>query len=169
MIHRRATTTPRRVPRTGWLLPLLLVGSALTGCKNSTSDKDLKFVNSTRAIELLEVRTGAFGSRGTRVNVWLDPRTLAEYEKAHIPGAISMPFPRIEQDAKSRLINAATIIVYDTDWDDVIGVSASKRLMELGYSEVYTLRGGIEAWVADGHGVASGPPTEAIENQAGRR
>ena len=169
MIHREATTPPRRVPSTGWLLALLLGGSALTGCKNSTSDKDLKFVDSTRAIELLEVRTGAFGSRGTRVNVWLDPRTVTEYEKAHIPGAISMPFPRIEQDAKSRLVNAATIIVYDTDWDDVIGVSASKRLMELGHSEVYTLRGGIEAWVADGHQVTSGPPTEAVENQAGRR
>ena len=50
----------------------------------------------------------------------------------------------------SHVVNAATIIVYDTDWNDVIGVSASKRLMELGHSNVYTLQGGIEAWVADG-------------------
>ena len=153
----------------GSLVAIVLAGSFLTGCKNSTSDKDLKFVSSSAAMDLLAVRTGAFGSRGTRVNVWLDPRTLAEYEKAHIPGAISMPFPQIEQDNKSRLVNAATIIVYDSDWDDVIGVSASKRLMELGHSDVYTLKGGLEAWVADGNAVESGPPTEAVENQAGRR
>ena len=103
------------------------------------------------------------------MNVWLDPRTEEEYAKAHIPNAISMPFPEIELDYKSRLLNAGTIIVYDTDWNDVIGVSASKRLMELGHSDVYTLKGGLEAWVADGQPTASGPPSEETESQAGRR
>ncbi|MAJ47658.1 MAG: hypothetical protein CBC35_10395 [Planctomycetes bacterium TMED75] len=148
---------------------LLLSATGLIGCSNKTSDKDLRFVSSARAIELLAQPTGAFGSMGNRVNVWLDPRTEAEYAKAHIPNAISMPFPQIEQDYKSRLVNAATIVVYDTDWNDVIGVSASKRLMELGHSNVYTLKGGIEAWVADGHAVQDGLPTEAVEDQAGRR
>ena len=152
------------------VLTTLLVGaSTLIGCSNKTSDKDLRFVTSGAAIDLLGQPTGAFGSLGNRVNVWLDPRTEAEYEKAHIPNAISMPFPQIEQDSKARLLNAGTIIVYDTDWNDVIGVSASKRLMELGHSNVYTLKGGLEAWVADGNEVQSGPPTEAVEDQAGRR
>ena len=152
------------------LITALVTGlTFLGGCSNKTSDKDLQFVSSARAIELLAQPTGAFGSLGNRVNVWLDPRTEAEYAKAHIPNAISMPFPQIEQDYKARLVNAATIIVYDTDWNDVIGVSASKRLMELGHSNVYTLQGGIEAWVADGHAVQDGPPTEAVEGQAGRR
>ena len=148
----------------------LLCGLVLGGgCSNKTSDNDLKFVSSTAAIELLAQPTGVFGSQGNRVNVWLDPRTEEEYAKAHIPNAISMPFPQIEQDYKSRLLNAATIIVYDANWNDVIGVSASKRLMELGHSNVYTLKGGLEAWVADGNPTASGPPSEVTEEQAGRR
>ena len=152
------------------LITILAVGLAmLGGCSNKTSDRDLKFVSSSAAIELLAQPTGAFGSQGNRVNVWLDPRTVEEYAKAHIPNAISMPFPEIELDYKSRLLNAGTIIVYDTDWNDVIGVSASKRLMELGHSDVYTLKGGLEAWVADGQPTASGPPSEETESQAGRR
>ena len=152
------------------LIAALVTGLALfSGCSNKTSDRDLKFVSSTSAIELLAQPTGAFGSQGDRVNVWLDPRTEEEYAKAHIPNAISMPFPQIEQDYKSRLLNAATIIVYDTDWNDVIGVSASKRLMELGHSNVYTLKGGLESWVADGQPTASGPPSQSTEEQAGRR
>ena len=152
------------------LITTLAVGLAmLGGCSNKTSDRDLKFVSSSAAIELLAQPTGAFGSQGNRVNVWLDPRTEEEYAKAHIPNAISMPFPEIELDYKSRLLNAGTIIVYDTDWNDVIGVSASKRLMELGHSDVYTLKGGLEAWVADGQPTASGPPSEETESQAGRR
>ena len=103
----------------------------------------------------------------------LDPYTVKsgreDYEAGHIPGAISLPFPMIEQDHKSYLRNAGTIVVYDTDWDDVIAVSASKRLMELSYKEVFTLRGGLEAWVADGNPVEKGPPSEATEEQAGRR
>ena len=57
----------------------------------------------------------------------------------------------------------------DSNWDDVIAVSASKRLMEIGYSNVYSLRGGLEAWVADGNAVDKGAPSEATEDQAGRR
>ena len=152
------------------LITTLAVGLAMFGgCSNKTSDRNLKFVSSSAAIELLAQPTGAFGSQGNRVNVWLDPRTEEEYAKAHIPNAISMPFPEIELDYKSRLLNAGTIIVYDTDWNDVIGVSASKRLMELGHSDVYTLKGGLEAWIADGQPTASAPPSEETESQAGRR
>ena len=164
-----STTRFERLTTWSTFSVLLLSATRLLGCSNKTSDKDLQFVSSARAIELLAQPTGAFGSLGNRVNVWLDPRTEAEYAKAHIPNAISMPFPQIEQDYKARLVNAATIVVYDTDWNDVIGVSASKRLMELGHSNVYTLKGGIEAWVADGHAVQDGPPTEEVEGQAGRR
>ena len=120
-------------------------------------------------MQILEQKTGAFGSMGDTVNVWLDPRTLKEYEEGHVPGAISLPFPEIERSYESRLRSAASIVVYDTNWNDVIAVSASKRLMELGHSNVYTLKGGIEAWIADGQSIATGPPAEAVEEQAGRQ
>ena len=33
----------------------------------------------------------------------------------------------------------------------ILADAASKRLIQLGYKDVFTLRGGIEQWVADGH------------------
>ena len=146
----------------------LLLGPT-SGCTNKTSDRDLQWVTAFQGIELLERPTGAFGSRGDRVNVWMDPRTPDEYAEGHIPGAISLPFPMIEQDHRTLLRNAGTIIVYDRDWNDVIAVSASKRLMELGYTDIHPLRGGLEAWVADGNGVDTGAPDQATEEQAARR
>lgn len=151
-----------------FLFALTLALTAL-GCQNRTSDRDLQFVPAYKAIDILAQPTGAFGSRGDEVNIWLDARTQEEYAEGHVPGAMSLPFPMIEQDHKSMLRNVGSIVVYDTDWDDVIAVSASKRLMELGYRDVYTLRGGLEAWVADGNAVEKGPPTEKEEEQAGRR
>lgn len=150
------------------LLPLAILALA-TGCSRKTSDRDLQWVTPYQAMDLIAEPTGAFGSLGEDVNVWVDPRTPVEYAEGHIPGAISLPFPMIEQDHKSLLLNAGTIVVYDSDWNDVIAVSASKRLMEIGYSNVYSLRGGLEAWVADGNAVAKGAPSEATEEQAGRR
>ncbi|MCH2145440.1 MAG: rhodanese-like domain-containing protein [Phycisphaerales bacterium] len=150
-------------------LTLALLLSLTAGCSNKTSDRDLQWVTAYQGIELLAKPTGAFGSRGDRVNIWMDPRTPTEYAEGHIPGSISLPFPMIEQDHQSLLRNAGTIIIYDTNWNDVIAVSASKRLMELGYSDIYTLRGGLEAWKADGNAVDTGAPKEATEEQAGRR
>lgn len=151
------------------ILVAMLLGLTLMGCQNKTSDRDLKFITSFEAVDVISRPTGAFGSRGDSVNLWLDPRTTEEYAEGHIPGALSLPFPAIEQDHESFLRNAGTIVVYDTNWDDVIAVSASKRLMELGYKEVFTLRGGLEAWTADGNPTEKGPPSEATEEQAGRR
>ena len=150
-------------------LTLSTLVAALGACSGGTSDRDLQFVTSLEAMQILEQKTGAFGSKGDTVNVWLDPRTLEEYEAGHVPGAISLPFPEIERSYESRLRSAASIVVYDTNWNDVIAVSASKRLMELGHSNVYTLKGGMEAWIADGKSIATGPPTEAVEEQAGRQ
>ena len=153
---------------TRFLMPLVLI-ALTTGCAKKTSDRDLEWVTPYQAMDLIGKPTGVFGSIGDDVNIWLDPRTPPEYAEGHIPGAISLPFPMIEQDHESLLRNAGTIVVYDTNWDDVIAVSASKRLMEIGYSNVYSLRGGLEAWVADGNAVDKGAPSEATEHQAGRR
>ena len=152
-------------------LPIVLIGALClaAGCSKKTSDRDLEWVTPYQGMDLLGKATGVFGSRGDTVNIWLDPRTPTEYAAGHIPGAISLPFPMIEQDHKSLLRNAGTIIVYDTNWNDVIAVSASKRLMEIGYSDVHTLRGGLEAWTADGNAVDTGAPSEATEEQAARR
>lgn len=157
------------MPRT---LPILLVSSAiavLAGCSNKTSDSSLIFINTTEAKSMIAQPTGAFGSRGDEVNLWLDPRSPSEYAESHIPGAMSLPFPLIRQDHDSMLRNARTIVLYGNNDNDPIGIAASKRLMELGYKNIYTLRGGFEAWTATGAPTETGEPTQSEEEQAARR
>jgi len=43
-----------------------------------------------------------------------------------------------------------------TDYDDVMAKAAAKRLLELGYREVYCILGGLKGWQADGNPVATG-------------
>ena len=47
--------------------------------------------------------------------------------------------------------NFELFIVYDSDYDDVMAKAASKRLLELGYDGVFTIRGGIKAWQREGY------------------
>jgi rhodanese-related sulfurtransferase len=130
------------------LLPLAL---AATACTRKTSDRDLVFVTPAQAVEKFSERPGLFGKpiRG----VWVDPRRPESYAKEHVAGAISLPLARMEAEAPIALRNYDLFIVYDTDFEDTIGKAASKRLMELGFDDVYTLEGGLKAWKRDGYEV----------------
>lgn len=147
--------SPRR-PRSNWLhAAALLAGALAAGCETKTSDRDLVWVEPAEAITEGTKSHGIFASGGNRV-AWLDPRMPAEYEKEHIEGAINMPFATISDEASSRLSGYGAFIVYGTDYADPIAASASKRLMEMGYKRVFTLRGGLRAWKRDGQPVVSG-------------
>jgi len=134
---------------------LLLVAGA---CSPKTSDRDLQNVSSHEAIEI-----AASGGRGvfaaSPTVVWVDPRSEAEFDRAHIPGAINIPFAGpFEEDARAELRGATIIFVYGTSVQDVLGVAASKRLIELGYGDVYTLKGGLRQWARDGNAVDGSDP-----------
>ena len=131
---------------------------ALGACKTKTSDRDLQNVSSHEAVEI-----SASGGQGlfaaSPTVVWVDPRSKEEFDRAHIPGAVNIPFAGpFEQDARKELHNATVIFVYGTSVQDVLGVAASKRLIELGYSEVYTLKGGLRQWTRDGNKVDGSDP-----------
>ena len=100
---------------------------------------------------------GAFRKEPIKV-LWIDPRTTAEFEKGHIPQATSLPFPEIEKKHEVACKGFDAYIVYDTDYDDVMAKAAAKRLLELGYTKVYCILGGLKAWQADGNPVATGKP-----------
>lgn len=143
---------------------LLMIAIALaTGaCKVKTSDRDLQLVNSHQAVEI-----ASSGSKGGLFSaspkaVWIDPRSPKEFDLAHIPGAVNLPFAgNFENDARTVLANATVIIVYGSSVQDVLGVAASKRLIELGYSNVYTLKGGLRQWARDGNKVDGTDPESA--------
>jgi 3-mercaptopyruvate sulfurtransferase SseA len=142
---------------------LVIAANALvagSGCTRSTSDRDLVYKRPEELVELANEAGGAFGSKGLPKVLWLDPRTTAEFEAAHIPQATSIPFPDIERTHEVTCRGFDLYIVYDTDYDDVMAKAAAKRLIELGYKPVYSMMGGLKAWEAAGFSVKRGAKTE---------
>ena len=141
------------------LLVICILGTVVLGCKTKTSDRDLKPVTPPEAI----TRFGTPGPDAMSDTVWIDPRTSMKYAEAHIPGAISIPFGggNFEFEAAKVSKGMTAIVIYGDNFQDILADAASKRLIQLGYKDVYTLRGGIEQWVADGHDIDG---TDATSN-----
>jgi rhodanese-related sulfurtransferase len=78
--------------------------------------------------------------------VLIDCRESWRYNKAHIPNAINIPFGQM-RNRLYELDDAGIIIVSGETYKDPVAVAMSKTLMELGFKEVKTLRGGILGWV----------------------
>jgi 3-mercaptopyruvate sulfurtransferase SseA len=123
------------------------------GCTRSTSDRDLVYKRPSELVELANTPTGPFGAGKVPKVLWLDPRSPKLYAEGHIPQAENIPFPDIERTHEVSCRGYAMFIVYDTDYDDVMSKAAAKRLIELGYKDVYSMLGGLKAWKADGYAV----------------
>ncbi len=130
-------------------------------CDPSTSDRDLVYLDSYKAIDLINQAPGAFSS--PKKWAFIDPRSRQDYATKHIAGAISLPFEDMTLEAQGLLGSYDFLIVYDTDYDDIIAKAASKRLLELRFKEVYTLEGGLKAWEKAGNAVQVGVPADAPE------
>ncbi|MBC23605.1 MAG: hypothetical protein CMJ32_06770 [Phycisphaerae bacterium] len=137
------------------------------GCGTSTSDRDLHYVTAVEAEQLLVQPKGLFGLGGKTEGIWLDPRSKEAYELGHIPGAINIPFPDIAPLHKIKLPGNPLVIVYGDDYDDILAIAASKRLMELKYSDIKTLRGGLRQWKKDGNRIVTGPEPGGKEKDEG--
>ncbi len=129
---------------------------AAAACTKSTSDKNIIYVTPFKAVELMN-EPGSLIKRAP-LSVWVDPRSPEKYAEGHIPGAINLPFPRMTTEAALVLGKYDQFVVYDTSYDDTIAKAASKRLIELDFSNVYTLEGGLKAWTRDGNVLETGFP-----------
>jgi rhodanese-related sulfurtransferase len=134
---------------------------AVGGCSNKkTSDKSLSFVTADDAHSLLGgKREALFGLGGEKTSAFVDPRTLLDYRKGHIPGAIHLPYENVREQTR-RLQPYTTIIVYGDSYNSTIAQAMSKTLIELGFDDVRTLRGGLRAWQDAGFDLAKGIPSE---------
>lgn len=151
----------RRVFGNGAITSLvLLTGLAVgSGCSNKVDDRDVRFVDTTSsAMEVMTKPRGALGLKGPPKSVWLDPRTEAAFATGHIPDAVNLPFARLEAEHALVLKDVDLIVVYDAAFDDTLPKAVAKRLLILGYKDVYVLRGGLKAWERDGNRVAKGAP-----------
>lgn len=143
------------------LLAFLLLLPASFACDRKTSDKDLVYVTAYDALRTMNQPTGVFARR--HKSMFCDPRSRELYAQKHIAGAVSLPFEDMTLEAKGILGKDTTVVVYDSDYNDVLARAASKRLLELGFDRVLTLEGGLKAWEKAGNDVATGVPTNAPE------
>lgn len=134
----------------------------LAGCDTHIVDSNVTWVEtSAEASEVMSRPRGTFGIAGTPRAIWIDPRGEADFVKEHIPGAINLPFARIEAEHKIAFKEKDVFVVYDSDSDSALATSYAKRLLALGYKDVYCLRGGLKTWKRDGNRVESGMATPA--------
>jgi rhodanese-related sulfurtransferase len=145
--------------RTTLIAALLAVTSLslTTGCEPKTDDGDIEWLEtSASAMEIISKPRGAFGVKGTPRTAWLDPRPEAEFKAERIAGAIHLPLGRIDSEHMVALKEKDLIIVYDAETDNAIAMAAAKKLLALGYRDVYVLRGGLKVWKRDGNSTDKG-------------
>ncbi|HTG00614.1 MAG TPA: rhodanese-like domain-containing protein [Nitrospirota bacterium] len=75
--------------------------------------------------------------------VLLDVRTDKEHESGHIPGSVHIPLTEIGDRIK-KLKKDKDLVVYCQNGNRSIW--AIKRLMGMGYKNLYNLKGGFNAW-----------------------
>ncbi len=148
---------PRLCHRTLILALILATGLVAPGCGGpKTSDRNISLVTIDDAQQLVKSRSSLLGLGGAKSGAWIDPRTALAYRAGHIPGAVNLPFQHVAAEHTAKLEGFGTLIVYGDDYGSPIANAMSKRLVELGYKDVRTLRGGLRAWQETGNDVELG-------------
>lgn len=137
------------------LLLILVASSSLQGCSNKTSDRDISLISPVDADAIVQGKSILLGLGGTTLGVWLDPRSERDFRQGHIPGAVNLPFQNVANDHHI-LKEYEVIVVYGSSYNDPKANAMSKRLMQLGYKDVKTLRGGLSSWKAAGYDIEEG-------------
>lgn len=93
--------------------------------------------------------------------VFVDARSLADFETGHVPDAIAMPMDTGVLDPRVLpLTVGSTVVAYCDTNDDCAG---SRRLAGLlaenGVTDVRVLRGGMPLWLSNDYPAESGPCT----------
>lgn len=122
---------------------LLILGA---GCEPGphVTDADLQVLDTAGLRELRETAPESL--------VLVDVRSPEAYQQGHIPGALNVPMPELRRD-DPRLREAGYVAVYGRDWQTALAAAAAKKLIALGYANVYEYRGGLRAWRAEGGAV----------------
>lgn len=87
--------------------------------------------------------------------VFVDVRSGADYEAAHIADAVSITSSALEERLQN-LPPDVTIIVYADEDAEEASVRGAQIFMEIGFSNVVALEGGMQSWQDFGYPTASG-------------
>lgn len=94
-----------------------------------------KRVNATEAVRLINDRDALI----------VDLRPAPEFKRGHLLNAMNLPFPKIEERASEIGKDKARPVVLYCALGSMAGQAAIK-LKKLGFTEVYPLKGGLNAW-----------------------
>jgi len=111
------------------------VSSALVACNplaNFYGEKELE-ISVERAKHLLEA--GA---------LLIDVRTPVEFARDSLTGAISIPLDILENGGSAQIPRNQTVVAYCQS--GVRSLAAANKLRALGYTNIYSVTGGITAW-----------------------
>jgi rhodanese-related sulfurtransferase len=79
--------------------------------------------------------------------VIVDALSPISYAAAHLPGAVNIPPPSVDQLAERRIPDLDTeVVVYCANLGCDSSVEVAERLLELGYRNVRHYAGGKEEW-----------------------
>lgn len=136
---------------------VLAFGALLTGCSTSqaSSTQENAGQGSTSQGTIGQVGVAEFDqvvqTNGTRV---IDVRTPAEYSAGHLPGAVNIDVESSSFGAEiAGLDKTATYAVYCRSGNR--SKVASQQLANDGFTHIYDLAGGINAWIGAGQPVVS--------------
>ena len=137
--------------------------SLAAGCEfsNQTSDLDIESVPLGQLRRMID---GEGEWRKKSPTVLVDVRSATQFKEGHIPVAINIPIKELTT-ADPRLSGAYNIVVHAFGWTDALSGAAFKKLITLGYQNVYDFRGGLEAWKTQGLKVVGGGNRHAVTSR----
>lgn len=154
-------------------LPILFAG-ALAACGSGAGEEDAP-VDAVEgsdtvpaSVEAPRVEDGVVIVTPERVRQWqlegepfvlIDARDAVQYRQEHLPEAVNVSYVDIRAGADLPPRDA-TVVVYCSDEDCPISQYAYEALAEIGYTDLYDMRAGIQGWKAAGY------PTEIGEGDA---
>ena len=126
----------------GCLWIVLMAGLTLSSCRTGsvkTSDRDIATISYMDLLEMLQ--------DNKRTSVLIDVRPTDKFAQGHIPGAINIHLPDLHS-GEDRVAEADNIIVYGQDAADLLSPAAQKKLLAIGYRNVYIFREGLALWLS---------------------
>jgi rhodanese-related sulfurtransferase len=94
----------------------------------------------------------------------LEVLPASDFEEEHLPGAVNIPLPRLDERTAADLPRDRPIVVYCYDAACDLSARGAAVLLELGFDEVYDYTGSKVEWLAHGLPVEG---TKRPEDRAG--
>ena len=138
----------RKTSTIGLLVALFAAALTFSGCTTTTSDRDV-----TRA-PLADVTRWSDDSR----TVFVDVRPQAEFEAGHIPRALNLDLPNLDDRATmAKLKSFRRVVVYGDNPGSARPVAFAKRLIQKGIKGGVILDEGLDGWKGRGLPVVASP------------